>query len=352
MYWIHALEPLHVGAGRGVGFIDLPIMRETATNWPFAPGTSFKGVLADSHRATDGARANDAKLALAFGRADDKQANQGGAQAGRLMFTDARLVAFPVRSLYGTFAWVTCPLALARLHRDLSRRGLANGLSPSLAVNANATSQALPLNVADLAMTTLAVSTPAQQQQQQQQLKAYLGELDFDIAQNPDLATWADHIATQAFADQNWQTLFRERFCLVADDVFTWLTEFETQVDARVKISDETKTVANGQLWYEESLPPETILAGSVVCDRILPRQNSASSVTEEQLLNEYCSGSRVLQMGGKSSVGRGVIELRFSGSANSQSISALGATTPNSPAAPDSTPPASGPIPSNQEAP
>jgi len=33
--------------------------------------------------------------------------------------TDARLVAFPVRSLRGVFAWVTCPAALTRLNRDL-----------------------------------------------------------------------------------------------------------------------------------------------------------------------------------------------------------------------------------------
>ena len=41
MYWLHALTPLHVGAGRGVGFIDLPIMREKVTNWPLVPGLSL-----------------------------------------------------------------------------------------------------------------------------------------------------------------------------------------------------------------------------------------------------------------------------------------------------------------------
>ena len=47
MYWIHALTPLHVGAGTGVGFIDLPIMREKTTAWPVLPGSAVKGVLAD-----------------------------------------------------------------------------------------------------------------------------------------------------------------------------------------------------------------------------------------------------------------------------------------------------------------
>ena len=55
-YWIHALTPLHVGSGRGIGFIDLPIMREKATEYPFVPGSAVKGVLADHHGADDEAR--------------------------------------------------------------------------------------------------------------------------------------------------------------------------------------------------------------------------------------------------------------------------------------------------------
>ena len=44
-YWIHAVTPLHVGAGRGLGYIDMPIAREKATNWPYIPGSSIKGVM-------------------------------------------------------------------------------------------------------------------------------------------------------------------------------------------------------------------------------------------------------------------------------------------------------------------
>ena len=32
MYWLQAITPLHVGAGKGVGFIDMPIMREKWRN--------------------------------------------------------------------------------------------------------------------------------------------------------------------------------------------------------------------------------------------------------------------------------------------------------------------------------
>src|SRR6266540_173056 len=113
MYWLHALTPLHVGAGFGLGFIDLPIMREKITNWPIVPGSAVKGVLS-SHFGADRDRETTPALKAAFGTGGEENAN-----AGSLVFADARLVCMPVRSLYGTFAWVTSPLALERLQRDL-----------------------------------------------------------------------------------------------------------------------------------------------------------------------------------------------------------------------------------------
>ena len=81
MYWLHALAPLHVGAGAGAGFIDLPILRETVTTWPIVPGSSVKGVIADYHDAAaeqkyrneddDAGRLRKA----AFGLQSDKQDN-------------------------------------------------------------------------------------------------------------------------------------------------------------------------------------------------------------------------------------------------------------------------------------
>lgn len=296
MFWIHALEPLHIGAGRGIGFIDLPIMREKTTNWPIAPGSGIKGVLADVFRADkDGRDDANQNLGLGFGRGGDDNAN-----AGKLMLTDARLIAFPVRSLYGTFAWVTCSLALSRLHRDLQLQGLGRGLMATLKQPQNGAHNALGLCVADSAKTKL-----------QSGGSAFVGELDFAVSQETELDAWASFIGAQAIEHADWRICFAERFCLVADEVFTWLTEFESQVDARVKINDQTKTVDNGQLWYEESLPPEAILAGHVTCDRILPSERR--SVNETQLLDEFCRTPQTLQMGGKASVGRGIVSLRFS---------------------------------------
>ena len=53
IYWLHAITPLHVGAGRGLGYIDMPIAREKVTSWPYVPGSSIKGVIAEHFGASD-----------------------------------------------------------------------------------------------------------------------------------------------------------------------------------------------------------------------------------------------------------------------------------------------------------
>src|ERR1019366_1911974 len=101
MYWIHALTPLHAGAGSGVGFIDLPIMREKTTSWPVLPGSAVKGVLADDGGDAE-TRKRDPLRRAAFGIAEGSD-GEYGSHTGSLVFSDARLVCLPVRSLYGTF---------------------------------------------------------------------------------------------------------------------------------------------------------------------------------------------------------------------------------------------------------
>ena len=74
----------------------------------------------------------------------------------------------------------------------------------------------------------------------------------------------------------------------------------------RVKIEDATKTVAEGALWTEESLPAESILAGIVQCDRVFGPVGTG--ITEVSLLDRFAKEPLTLQIGGKATVGRGRI--------------------------------------------
>jgi CRISPR-associated protein Cmr4 len=114
-FLLHALSPLHAGTGHAADVIDLPTARYKATGIPFVPGSSIKGVLRDARRTVD----RD-KTEAVFGPSDDPAAH-----AGALVVGDARLLALPVRSFRGTFAWTTSPLLLTLAKRDLEDDSLS-----------------------------------------------------------------------------------------------------------------------------------------------------------------------------------------------------------------------------------
>lgn len=290
-YWIHALTPLHVGAGQGIGYIDLPITREKVTQWPLVPGSAVKGVIADYYDATEDNRKAKDDLRAAFGMAGTEQKDSN---AGALVFTDARLVCLPVRSFYGTFAWCTSPTALRRLARDLAAAGHTSRVPTIGAVGAS-----------DAAVPGDPVSALTSGG------RVYLEDLDFAALTAPWAGQWAEHLAGWVFPDpdpQGWRAEFRARLVVLPDDVFNFLSETATEVSARIRIDDERKTAAGQALWYEESLPAETILAGLVWCDR----SYDGNRHQPEALVARYCSRELALQIGGKATVGKGRVRCVF----------------------------------------
>ena len=118
-----AETPIHPGAGRSTGFVDLPVARESITEYPVIVGSSLKGALKDRARekwpgkkTETGEKELSPEVAKGFGKQDD---------AGSLIVSDARLLLLPVRSLTGQYKWATCPYLLERLARDIQRSGLA-----------------------------------------------------------------------------------------------------------------------------------------------------------------------------------------------------------------------------------
>ena len=120
---IHAITGVHWGAGTSLGTVDLPIQRERHTGWPNGAGSAIKGVLRDACREilkdqnqSTRVQADETEVIKElFGSA---KSGSEDTNAGSLSVTDARLLALPVRSLKGVFAWVTCPSVIERLQRD------------------------------------------------------------------------------------------------------------------------------------------------------------------------------------------------------------------------------------------
>lgn len=298
MYWIHAITPLHVGSGRGVGFIDLPIMREKVTSWPLVPGSAVKGVMREHFvREFTGDKKEmdqDKKdlINAAFGKSDDDSDKQSSnSNAGSLVLSDARIVCLPVRSLYGTFAFATCPLVLERLKRDL--------------VLTLHESKSIEKTFEDTKIFA------AKDSKVERNGKVLLEDLDFDmITDSGEANEWADLLSQLLFADNpSWQSIFKERFVILSNNCFNFLSKTGTEVNARIKIKQETKTVEDGALWYEEALPSETILAGLVWCDK----DYSGRKKKEGEILDRFCPDEVLdLQIGGKATVGKGRVRCLF----------------------------------------
>jgi CRISPR-associated protein Cmr4 len=279
MFYLHALTPLHTGTGQAVGVLDLPIARERATGWPVVPASSLKGVLRDA--LDDGSNAK--WIEAAFGPPTERAADH----AGGLRFGDQRILLLPVRSFFGTFAYVTCPLALNRLARDCRAAGVGSPFG-----------NPVPPATDDVAVQTLPNGKLARDR------KVYLEDLDLSEQPSPEAAVVAQGLATVLFSDQGERQLFLERFAVVSDLVFDFLSETATEVTARVRLKDDTRTVTTGGLWYEEAVPAEAVFCGPVI---VASHEQSAAG---EMLKPLDEANGKLIQIGGKASVGRGLCRL------------------------------------------
>jgi CRISPR-associated protein Cmr4 len=93
---------------------------------------------------------------------------------------------------------------------------------------------------------------------------------------------------------------------IVNDDIFSQLSRYATPVNAHIKMKDDSsKTVQDGGLWYEETLPPDTLLYVGVVAQR----ERKAQGVSADQIqasFNELFKTRRYLQLGGNETLGMG----------------------------------------------
>lgn len=281
---VHALSPLHAGTGQGVGVIDLPIAREKATNIPYVPGSTVKGVLRDASEAT-----GQAITEKVFGPPTDN----ADAHAGSLVISDARLLLLPVRSVLGTFAWVTSPYLLHRLVRDLE------GGAPPSVPPLNTDEQVCYVTDKNCALLNGGKTV-------------YLEDLDLTATTSADVTAWAAWLGQQLFTGtdaEHWRKQLNERLCIVHDNVLAFLLDTATEVRARIKMNEDSKTVKDGGLWYEEALPAETVLAALAVATPVRKHALTADDIFAqvEKLV------ARPLQLGGKATVGYGVCNLRLS---------------------------------------
>jgi CRISPR-associated protein Cmr4 len=317
MLFLHALTALHPGSGTALGTVDLPVQRERHTQWPTIPGSALKGILRDAcrekakeryqddgedvpkeKRRTRRQKANeeDDLLVSTFGPA---RVDEGTGQAGALSVTDARILAFPVRSLRGIFAWVTCPAVLQRFTRDLELIGGQDDQRAKIP-QPGETECVLPA-VAPKGRHTLLTDDN----------KLVLEEHDF-TPQKEELPAAVVSLVTQAVGDGWTQNQLRERLVLLDNDYFTHFVRHATEVVARIALDYERKAVKGTALFYQEFLPAETLFYAVVLAhdSRTPSGEPKARKVLE--YVQQRAQEAKVLQVGGDETTGKGVCAVQI----------------------------------------
>lgn len=280
--------PLHVGCGTSVDVVDLPIMRERITNFPVIPSTSIKGVLLQAGREKWPSTNGKAKEILhpnnqmLFGAIlDEKEGDQEKQQAyaGSVQIMEAKLLAFPVRSLAGCFAWLTCPTALRRFQRDTG----ANFAIPDLQRDHAAVSSHSELTSGGKVL-----------------LEEYALTADHAGDAHPAVVAALKPLLT----DKLWQDKLAARLTILHDEDFQHFVSTCTEVVARIVMNPATRTNAN--LFNQENVPCETLFYTVL---QVLKPRRQAEGADAGAILTELLKANPVLQIGGDETTGHGFCE-------------------------------------------
>lgn len=333
---IKTLTPTHPGAGTSTGAIDLMLQREVTTDFPFIQGSSLKGAIRAYIEAQPVEDTDLAKELLDFAnqKGDEElkeelknitpekmtvskarsivqklkgklpESEKGeinkfeklygiidkvfgpyepGSEfrKGSLIISDASLLFYPVRSLKGLYAIITCPEILRRLKMPH--------------INAD-----IPENLFELEESDKAIATTSSASQYQINGRVYFEDLNFSVKPLQDSNfDWINK-------NNGLENDIKNRLFIVHDDVFQYFVKFATMVTSRNKIDYKTGVVATGALWTEEHLPPETYLFSYLEDDGNPVDENK----TAFQWLEEKIS-SKVIHLGGDETVGKGFVELK-----------------------------------------
>ena len=304
--------PIHVGSGATVEVVDLPVARERTTGFPIIPGSGLKGGLLQRARefwaaqtTTPGELPVAAKVL--FGSEDTEEIPVAGAQplkkaapyAGCAQIMEAKLLAFPVRSLAGCFAWLTCPTALHRFQRD-------TGIEFEVPV---------PIKdhvVAGSDLLVIGKDTNGAEYRRAV-LEEYALMADMEVKPPEGKATpFAQVVAAlkKTCNDKLWQDQLAGRLAVLHDENFQHYVTSCTEVAQRIKLCPSTRTVERGGLFTQENVPCEALFYSVITLWN--SRRPAGSPKPPGELLAELLPNQPplVMQFGGDETTGHGVCEV------------------------------------------
>lgn len=287
LFFLHALSAVHAGSGSEIGIVDLPVQREKHTGYPKIESSSLKGAIratVEELSASPGEEAVQDTVAKVFGSPPQDSKEEGESQSGAIALADARLLLFPVKSLRGVFAWVTCKMVLERFNQEASHYISHSPLLPVPPENS-------------VSSTTLLVGNN----------QLVLEEYSYSVNQDDQVRELAQELQRLLGLPQD--TGLVQRLVVLEDNDFADFARMSTEINARIRINPESGIVQEGALWYEENVPPETVFYSFLFAGRERTAEPGGLSDEEViQFITEEKYFPAVFQLGGNSTLGKGML--------------------------------------------
>lgn len=300
---IHCITPIHNGSGEGLGVIDRPVIRESTTHYPYIQGSTIKGSLRSALPANF-----THKTVTATDIFGPPPEASDGLHRGCASFSDAVLALLPTQSLAGVFAWVTCPLIVARLARwcvlleDHALKVLADTIATT-----PIPSRHLLLSGSALLLEQNRTSGP----------RACLGGTIYKVMPgsntHEETRRLAEQLAGALFADDPYfASWFVERLAIVHDDAYGMLVRSALPVEANIRIGPNGAT-EDGSLRYTEFVPADSVFMMCTAIDAPVGHRDGKTTVDDAAMcIDRIFTASRYIQMGADETKGKGLV--RFCG--------------------------------------
>lgn len=269
----YAISPIHAGSGAATSTVDLPIQRERHTNWPHIQASAVKGAMRAHYRKFAGENQNDT-INFIFG--SDEQDGWERVKEnlpGAISISDAKLLAFPMRSNIAPFVWVTCPAVLKRLASDL---------------------EFVKLN--EIGTIPEVTWEDAVVLKGQKSSSVVLEDAFVTVKEEKDVPKIPEEFPEI------------ERLILISDEMFDYCVSSCTEIQTQIKIDSETGTAKEGALRYQELLPADTVMYSVVYYSKAGMNGLQAETIKKhiEDIITNF------IQIGGDETLGRGICKVSW----------------------------------------
>lgn len=280
----YAVSPIHAGSGDSTATVDLPIQRERHTNYPVIHASGVKGAMRDFYRRTDkkpvdinfifGSDSQDEwdKSRDSYNK-DKEDKNKIDSAPGAFSVSDAKLLAFPMRSNIAPFVWVTCPYILKRFAMDLEFAGIKSDLKHDL-----------------LEKDTAVIIN---------------GSLTGNVILEDAVVKTISGTGDYSYLLEKFKDI--DKLLLISDEMFDYCVTC-TEIQTNIKIDSRTGTAQAGALRYQEFLPSDSVLYSVVYFGNSMLDSLKADSVKKhiEETIKPF------IQIGGDETVGKGICKIEW----------------------------------------